>query len=279
MQRVLIVLVITVCIGAGYLYLDRMKTEPQQPTVVQPPVPPAPEVTQPKEEVAVTEAIATEARQHINQITAPPETSIAIEQADHFVTSSQLIQIPDKQAASEAAVEVVTQNQESGAQTFAIDTSDLAPSVVTPGEIPVNATKVVIPEGNKIKLQELLDVPSPTEKQVYYIHAVNDGDEQGLWGILQSGLTRTFAEGIQLTDKKEKLYATIPELADEKIDGVRSSFLGRLLQEKVSTTYIYNYRSGYLGDDPNLILPDQQLIIVSFSENELIRVYNHFVNL
>lgn len=214
-------------------------------------------------------AVTAEARKHIGQITAAPEQSISIEKADHFVTASQLLDIPPRQAITTAALE---EDSSDGAKTFGVDTGAVS-------RITSDISTVNLPDATRIKLQELLDVPATDGKQVYYIHSVNDGDEQGLWGILQNALTRTFAEGLKLEGKKEKLYAEIPREADEMVNGTRSSFLGQVLQAKVKSTYIYNYRSGILGEDPNLIKPGQQLIIVSFSENELIRVYNHFINL
>lgn len=238
----------------------------------------------------VSAPVVEAARQHIDQITAPPEQSIDIEQADHFVTIDQLLQIPAPQMQTEAMLETVETQVATPApgqpQSFGVDTgvvtqaiTDLPPPISAPINSPTTPIALTeLSSDNKIKLQELLDTPDADATQVYYIHAVNDGDDQGLWGILQTGLTRTFAEGIKLKGQKDRLYAEIPEEADEKLSNNTSSFLGKLLQNKVSTTYIYNYRSGILGDNPDLIEPGQQLIIVQFSEAELVRVYNHFIN-
>ena len=262
MLRVLIVFAVLLAGAAAYVFMNKSidldLPGPLPAEVTETPTVPA----EPDNEVV------KEARKHINQITAPPEQSINIETADHFVTASQLLELPQQQVESSAVLETV---QESGSKTFGVETGAITSAPVIVGE-------EVLSHGNRIKLQELLDRPDASNKQVYYIHAVNDGDEQGLWGILQTGLTLTFAEGIKLGGKTDKLYVDIPQQADEKLNNKQSSFLGKVLQDKVKTTYIYNYRSGILGNNPDLIEPGQQLIIVQFSEDELIRVYNHFIS-
>lgn len=130
--------------------------------------------------------------------------------------------------------------------------------------------------GQRIRLQELLSDPDLAAGTVFYIHAVSPNDEQGLWGILQHGLIKTFAQGIELKESGRVLTAEIPMLADETLENRRSSFLGEFLYQKVNDTYVYNYQQGMLGQDPNLIKPGQQLIIVSYTEDELISIFNHF---
>lgn len=264
MSRFLGVIALLMALAVAYLYFDGAWDRVLNPGLSdKESTTQAPAVTEPDA------AITAQARQHIGQITALPEQSISIERADHFVTADQLLDIPARQAVTSAALE---EDSGDGVKTFGVDTGVISGTTS-------DIAAINLPEATRIKLQELLDVPATDGKQVYYIHSVNDGDEQGLWGILQNALTRTFAEGLELEGKKEKLYAEIPREADEMLNGTRSSFLGQVLQAKVKSTYIYNYRSGILGEDPNLIKPGQQLIIVSFSENELIRVYNHFINL
>ena len=101
-------------------------------------------------------------------------------------------------------------------------------------------------------------------------------DEQGLWGIMQRGLTETFAKGIRVGEAERLLTTEIPQDADERLADRSSSFLGQLLDRKVQETLVYNYRQGLLGQNPDLIQPGQQLLIVRFSEAELISIYNHF---
>lgn len=271
MIRVLILFLVLVAAAAAYLFMNRSTDLPDLPALIKEVVPET-ETTTPAEPEPAPE-IVKQAREHIDQITAPPEDTIDIQKADHFVTSSQLLSLPIQQTQSEAVLETVN---DSGTKTFGVDTGAVSVAPATPGPIVVG--EETLTAGNRIKLQELLDRPESSSKQVFYIHAVNEGDSQGLWGILQRGLTRTFAEGITLGEKQNTLYVEIPEEADEKLENQLSSFLGKVLQHKVESTYIYNYRSGRLGNDPNLIEPGQQLIIVEFSEDELIRVYNHFIS-
>ncbi|MGB0733568.1 MAG: hypothetical protein ACPGPF_07375, partial [Pontibacterium sp.] len=120
------------------------------------------------------------------------------------------------------------------------------------------------------------DNPESAEQKIYFIHAVNNNDRQGLWGILQHALTHTFSQGIKLPEQSNILHADIPKDADEKLLDETSSFLGKMLKSKVDSTYVYNYKEGILGDNPDVITPGQQLIIVGFTEQELSSVYAHF---
>ncbi|EPJ55513.1 MAG: hypothetical protein OFPI_03160 [Osedax symbiont Rs2] len=133
-------------------------------------------------------------------------------------------------------------------------------------------------EKNRIKLRELLSDTESNNKRIFYLHAVNPSDEQGIWGIIQTGLTGTFSKGITLAQADGKIRALIPQDADEILSSKKSSFLGRLLNYKVLTTYVYNYEQGNIGKNPDFIRPGQQLIIVTFTEEELMSVYNHFKN-
>ena len=131
---------------------------------------------------------------------------------------------------------------------------------------------------NRIQLRELLNQTESDQKRIFYLHAVNSTDEQGIWGIIQKGLMGTFSKGINLPTVNGTLKALIPEDADEKLDSEQSSFLGKLLNYKVLTTYVYNYEQGNIGKNPDYIKPGQQLIIVTFTEKELMGIYQHFVN-
>jgi len=133
-------------------------------------------------------------------------------------------------------------------------------------------------ENNRIKLRELLSDTESDKKRIFYLHAVNVSDEQGIWGIIQQGLMGTFSKGITLSQANGEVKALIPQDADEILDSKQSSFLGRLLNNKVLTTYVYNYEQGYIGKNPDVIQPGQQLIIVTFTEDELMSVYQHFKN-
>jgi hypothetical protein len=145
---------------------------------------------------------------------------------------------------------------------------------IAPAQDAVNSQS----EKNRIKLKELLNDTDSDKKRIFYLHAVNVADEQGIWGIIQKGLTGTFSKGISLSRANGTIRTLIPEDADEILSNKNSSFLGKLLNYKVLTTYVYNYEKGNIGKNPDYIKPGQQLIIVTFTEQELMSVYQHFKN-
>ncbi len=272
MQRVLLVVIVAVLAVAAYLFLQQQPPQPSQ-TDSSPSAP------------VVSDKVQQEAEEHINRLTQGAEKPIAIEKADNFVTADQLLDLPAVKTATTAelvAEEVPdTPNTTSAeAGTYAVS-SHL--SVISTGNKTPQTNKqieaITVQLANQIKLQELLDDPDQSAQKVYFIHAVNEGDHEGLWGIIQHGLMRTFTSGLTLPGQEKAVYVDIPKEADEKLADTRSSFLGQILKRKVDKTYIYNYEKGILGENPDLIKPGQQLIIVTFTEQELIGIYNHFVNL
>lgn len=280
MQRLLFVLLAVIAaLGiAGYFFTTSLEPTPSSAS----PTPITPD--------------NTEAKRHISQLTQPSQQPIDIKTADNFVTAEQLLQLPEPKQASQVALEALptetaTSESASGAQdnsatdgTFAVASHLNVISAGNKGrQQPSNdiiaGTSVVAINGNQIKLQELLDSPDQAKEKIFFIHAVNDSDRKGLWGIIQAGLTQTFTQGLNLPGLDQTVYVDIPQEADEKLQDKRSSFLGRILKNKVDKTYIYNYEKGILGDNPDLIKPGQQLVIVTFTEQELIGIYHHFVNL
>lgn len=221
----------------------------------------------------------SQALTHIKKITDHSEKSIDASTASHFVTEDQLIKLPEAADAHLSIGKSGDISNNKTAQTFGISipvfnpkNNSLTDNKQTTGHTNDSAAAI----GTQIKLKELLDQSDSNGKKVFYIHAVNQNDEQGIWGILQNGLTDTFAKGIKLSDNDTLIKATIPEEADETLKNRKSSFLGKLLHEKVATTHIYNFQQGLLGQNPNLITPGQQLIIVTFTEDELLNVYRHY---
>jgi hypothetical protein len=191
---------------------------------------------------------------------------------------SELTQIvADKITGQEPVVVAIekTSDSTSHAQTESV-TVQSTPAATT--ETKSVNTKVAenLSENNRIKLRELLSDTESDKKRIFYLHAVNVSDEQGIWGIIQQGLMGTFSKGISLSQANGEVKALIPQDADEILDSKQSSFLGRLLNNKVLTTYVYNYEQGYIGKNPDVIQPGQQLIIVTFTEDELMSVYQHF---
>ena len=119
------------------------------------------------------------------------------------------------------------------------------------------------------------------ENDVFYVHAVTPGDDQGLWGILQEAVTGSFARGVRLTlgERTDTYRVAVPEHADELLDDRSSSPLGLMIHRKSQQTIVYNRKLGRLTQGPDVTLyPGNELIIVGFKPEELIRLYKHFAH-
>lgn len=285
MQRVIIALILIIIAVSTYLFLNKPKisTDSQTGESVQSNSIPS------QQTLAETEKAAKKVIKTLTEETK--DEALDIKQANNFVTGDQLLELPNMkseaaqvetiQTALEAADEAKTQGIQT--PTLVVKQPLVNNESVKPDQMMkliskdnVINTKTLSP-GDKIRLKELLSNPDIAAGSVFYIHAVTPNDMQGLWGILQRGLTNTFREGIKLSGENgQTLIAEIPELADEVLENQRSSFLGEFLYAKVNDIYIYNYQQGMLGQDPDLIKPGQQLVIVSYTEDELIKIYQHF---
>lgn len=114
---------------------------------------------------------------------------------------------------------------------------------------------------------------------IYYVRTVRDTDTQGIWGIIQYGLIDNFARGIAIRrgESVDTYRVDIPRDADERVDTTTSSFLGRIIDEKTRSSYVYNLRLARMGRNPDMILPGQELLIIRFTPEELVEIYKHFV--
>lgn len=271
MSRILLVLLALGIIIAAYFFLPPTQKELSETTSR------AAEKQLPHTETP-TDKERTQALTHIKNITADSNVSIDASTASHFVTADQLIQLPDTANGRASTNPNNDINNSAAVQTFGVALSVFNPknNSITNSEDNSLPTPYNAHIGNQIKLKELLNQSDSNGKRIFYIHAVNPNDRQGIWGILQKGLTDTFAKGITLSDKDKLIKTTIPLEADEILANRESSFLGKLLHNKVTSTHIYNFQQGLLGQNPNLITPGQQLIIVTFTEDELLGVYNHY---
>ena len=133
-----------------------------------------------------------------------------------------------------------------------------------------------------ITIRELLEGTIEVgEHDVFYVHAVTGNDHQGLWGIIQKGVTENFARGVRLTlDERTDTYrVAVPDDADEVLEDRSSSPLGLMIYRKSRKTIVYNRRLGRLTQDPDVTLyPGNELIIVGFKPEELVSLYKHFAN-
>jgi len=132
---------------------------------------------------------------------------------------------------------------------------------------------------DELTVKELVQSGSLPDNALFYLHRVTERDIQGLWGIIQSGLIERFRQGLSLegiSQNKDIVQVTIPADADEPLPTGLSSFLGKVLNKKVASSYIYNFSTHTMGHDPNLIRPGQQLILIHFSPLELKQIYLFF---
>ena len=117
------------------------------------------------------------------------------------------------------------------------------------------------------------------DHDVFYVHAVTPDDRQGLWGIIQKGVTENFARGVRLTveGRTDTYRIAVPPHADEVLDDRSSSPLGLMIHRKSRETIVYNRKLGRLTLDPDVtIYPGNELVIVGFKPEELINLYKHF---
>ncbi len=125
----------------------------------------------------------------------------------------------------------------------------------------------------------LMTDESIANDDIFYVRNINDSDKAGIWGIVQDGLLQNFAKGIAIKrgENYEKYQIEIPKEADEKLADQTSSFLGKLIYDKSQKSYVYNFEKGKMGRNPNLIYPGSEIVIIQFTQDELIEIYRHFV--
>lgn len=144
-------------------------------------------------------------------------------------------------------------------------------------DIPLDVT---INRGTQeIVISDIIDTEQMADNSLLYLHRVTKRDKQGLWGIVQSGLIQRFRRGLQLEglgSPGKTFRVEIPPDADEPLPSGLSSYLGRVLNRKVMTSYVYNFTTDTMGRDPNLIHPGQQLILIEFTQQELRDIYQFF---
>lgn len=114
---------------------------------------------------------------------------------------------------------------------------------------------------------------------IFYVRTVRPGDDQGIWGIVQDGLIGNFARGMAIRHGREEdtYRVEIPHDADEVEQNRRSSFLGKLIHAKSLASHVYNFKENRMGQNPDQILPGQEIVIINFKAEELISIYKHFI--
>lgn len=138
---------------------------------------------------------------------------------------------------------------------------------------------VTITRGTReFSVREILGDEDIEENSLFYLHRVTEEDRKGLWGIILNGLVDKFRSGLKIDglQNRDLISVTIPDGADQKLPTGFSSFLGKVLYQKVNTSYVYNFKTDSMGNNPDLIYPGQQLIMIHFSVKELRTVYLFF---
>ncbi len=136
------------------------------------------------------------------------------------------------------------------------------------------------PKRSQITIADILKDEKPAkEDSIYYVRTVKPDDIQGIWGIIVDGLTENFANGIAISrDETVDTYqVNIPRLSDDALPDNTSSFLGKLVDRKTRECFVYNFVEKKIGQNPNLIYPGQELLIINFEAEELIDIYTYFV--
>ncbi len=130
----------------------------------------------------------------------------------------------------------------------------------------------------ELAIKDILDDDTVTDDSLLYLHRVTEADRQGLWGIIQAGLIDKFRRGMRIDGlgRQSTVSVTIPADADEPLPDGFSSFLGKILDGKATTSHVFNFKTNSMGRDPNLIYPGQQLILITFTPAELRDIYMYF---
>lgn len=256
------------------------------------------------------ETLQEEAEAYVEQLAQPSDESMPMEKAEGFMGADRPLTAADPgseaQSPLQPEAEAVDETAATGAEvaeagspqpqvpaTGDESAAEPEPTVAEPEAEPgsetsdagaesVGQTSVDLPvsEQAPVTIARLLAGEEVVASDaVFYVHTVQPSDNQGIWGIVHHGIVENFARGIAVHrgESTETYRVEIPRDADERAPDSSSSFLGKLIYEKSRQSYVYNYRTDRLGQDPDLILPGQEIVIVSFTPEELIAVYKHFV--
>lgn len=118
------------------------------------------------------------------------------------------------------------------------------------------------------------------EDTIFYVHSVKNSDGQGVWGIIHDGLIRNFARGMAVRrgEQVDRFQIDIPQDADERKVDNSSSYLGKLIDDKARSSTVYNFKAGRMTQNPDLLLPGNEIVIINFAPDELVDIYRHFLS-
>lgn len=211
--------------------------------------------------------------QALDDSTEDKKQLITLEESDGTRRQAPLADLlNEKDVDKNASVMVIKEHK----RTEQLTVGELAESDISSSQKVIATINQGIEELSVKDIVQSGDLP---DNALFYLHRVTERDRQGLWGIIQTGLIQRFRQGLALegiSRNKELAKVTIPADADEPLPTGLSSFLGKVLNKKVTSSYIYNFSTHTMGHDPNLIHPGQQLILIHFSPDELKQIYVFF---
>jgi hypothetical protein len=279
-------------VGGGYVFRDHLlPADPHTPG----------EASQDKSSSSESSDAAKQGRVFVNNLTKRRPKPIAIDRADDFITKDQPVSLPKQESVQEIKpAERIQQSKfdsdviaspvneiDQGVQTRRLDnqlelvTSEqlAADSVLVDQTVRIQRSAH---PADVVSVGELLEQHGGQvgPDDLFYVHTVQELDDQGIWGIIQNGVVRTFAQGIAvgLDPAPDIIKVDIPQDADERLADESSSFLGKLIYEKTIQSYVYNFTQHRMGRNPDVLRPNQEIVIVSFRPSELITIYRHFRN-
>lgn len=216
----------------------------------------------------IAAALETEAADFVDSLSAPQETSVIVGEDNQgdFVRYDGTITLP---SAAQASGTTSTFNH------------DLAPDAAIPAAVKINGEGGVSDQNTvtSLKIQEIIQNPDIAANSLFYTHHVTAQDTQGLWGIIQQGLVDKFRAGMPLEGiSQADDTVIIPHDADELLTSGLSSFLGKILAQKVDSSYVYNTSTKVMGRNPNVVHPGQQVVLIQFTEDELTSIYSYFAD-
>lgn len=191
-------------------------------------------------------------------------------------TRSATASVPRAEDADTDGADTV-QPQSSTAEAGDLPVSDATET--TAGDAREARVDLPLSEEAPVTIAELLGAEDAVASDaVFYVHTVRPDDDLGIWGIVHDGITENFAEGVAVHrgETVETYRVDIPSDADQLDADQSSSFLGKIIYDKSQMTYVYNYRTDRLGRNPDMIMPGQEIVIVSFTPEELIEIYKYF---
>jgi hypothetical protein len=198
---------------------------------------------------------------------------ITIEHSDGSQVTASLAELLKKEELDIAAAVTLIKEQN---RTQQLTAGELANTDI---DVSQQVTATINHGSEELSVKDIIKTGELPDNALFYLHRVTEADIQGLWGIIQQGLIHRFRQGLSLegiASNRDLVRVTIPADADEPLPTGLSSFLGRILSQKVESSYIYNFSTQTMGHDPNLIHPGQQLILIHFKPNELKRIYLFF---